>query len=644
MGAQSDERASWSRHLEFFITCVGFAVGLGNVWRFPHLMYSNGGGAFFIPYILSLVFMGIPLFCLEILFGQFASKGPITIWENNPLFKGLGYTMVALAAIISVYYNIVVATAIYFLFASMQSEVPWASCGNDWNTCACRTYDMNATLADPMMWFNQSGLNCTGQETPEKVKSSSDEYYYNKVLEATDGIDDAGKLKWDLTLCNLLAWVIIAVALIKGVKTMGKAVYFFAIFPYILLTVLVVRGVTLKGAKDGLDFYLDPDLSKLSDSRVWKAAASQIFFSLSCCTGSLTAMSSYTKFKNNFIRDSMIIPIINCCTSFYAGFAIFSVLGFMSRNTGVAVENVTTDGAGLIFVAYPEALYQLPVPQLWSILFFFMVVCLGMGTQFPSVETVMTGLQDEFPVLRGKRSNIVFRLMVCVVGFLLGMPQTTQGGSYLLDLCDFFVGWPLLLIGFLEVVGIIWIYGIKRFTEDILLMVGHSKLARTMYYAYFSWAMTLATPICVLLIIGFECYDYKRYPEDAPRWAEALGWLIVAFVMMWTPLWYIVKYLIAITLNPEGLTYWQIFIKMNQPTRKWGPADPQNRTIPRYQRSGPDQVPHTNQAHLENPEVGGSNLSLPPPYPGYERSPPDFQEKDNKGFHGDTLENELTKL
>ena len=88
----------------------------------------------------------------------------------------------------------------------------------------------------------------------------------------------------------------------------------------------------------------------------------------------------------------------------------------------------------------------------------------------------------------------------------------------------------------------------------------------------------------------------------------------------------------------------QIFIKMNQPTRKWGPADPQNRTIPRYQRSGPDQVPHTNQAHLENPEVGGSNLSLPPPYPGYERSPPDFQEKDNKGFHGDTLENELTKL
>ncbi|RUS71017.1 hypothetical protein EGW08_021219 [Elysia chlorotica] len=340
----------------------------------------------------------------------------------------------------------------------------------------------------------------------------------------------------------------------------------------------------------------------------------------------------------------MIIPVINCCTSFYAGFAIFSVLGFMSKNTGVDVENVTTSGAGLIFVAYPEALYQLPVPQLWSILFFFMVICLGMGTQFPSVETVMTGLQDEFPVLRGRYSNIIFRLTVCVMGFLLGLPQTTQGGSYLLDLCDFFVGWPLLLIGFLEVVAIIWIYGIRRFTEDILLMVGHSKAATVIYYAYFSWAMTLATPICVLMIIGFEAYDYERYPSDAPRWAEALGWLIVAFVMMWTPLWYIVKYLVAVMRNPEGLSSWQVLVKMNQPTSKWGPAEPQYRTIPRYQRSGPDHVPQRHHADLENPVVTGSNLSLPPPYPGNGYDQIQRPEKDNKGFDGDIMEIENTKF
>ncbi|GFS10062.1 sodium- and chloride-dependent glycine transporter 2-like [Elysia marginata] len=609
---RSEERASWGRHLEFFITCIGFAVGLGNVWRFPHLMYSYGGGAFFIPYIISLVFMGIPLFCLEILFGQFASKGPITIWENNPLFKGLGYTMVALAAIISVYYNIVVATAIYFLFASMQSEVPWASCGNDWNTCACRTYDMNVTLVDPLMWYNSTGLNCSKWSETFALKLLFKERSGGKVLEATDGIDEPGKLKWDLTLCNLLAWVIIAVALIKGVKTMGKAVYFFAIFPYILLTVLVVRGVTLDGAKDGLKFYLEPDLDKLSDSKVWKAAASQIFFSLSCCTGSLTAMSSYTKFKNNFIRDSMIIPIINCCTSFYAGFAIFSVLGFMSQNTGVAVENVTTDGPGLIFVAYPEALYQLPVPQLWSILFFFMVICLGMGTQFPSVETVMTGLQDEFPVLRGRRTNVVFRLLVCVAGFLLGLPQTTQGGSYLLDLCDFFVGWPLLLIGFLEVVGIIWIYGefgAKQETQQ------HSCLHHSGFVLFFNiFFMLLLTKINTENKNGTENKGNEGEGKKEKRQINRKNWRRT------------------------------LFVKMNQPTKKWGPADPANRTIPRYQHSGPDQVPHISPVQLENQDIGGSNTSLPPPYPGYEEAPPKLQEKNKQGFDNIGLEIERTKF
>ncbi|RUS89020.1 hypothetical protein EGW08_003191, partial [Elysia chlorotica] len=486
-------RATWGRHLEFLVVCVGFAVGLGNVWRFPHLMYSSGGGAFFIPYLISLVFIGAPLFCLEILFGQFASRGPINIWEINLLFKGLGYTMVIMSGVISIYYNIVVATAIYFFFASMQDPLPWTTCGNEWNSCNCRTPGMNETLLDPLLWYNSSNgrLDCSSMNfTSSNVVSASHEYYYNAVLAITDGIQTPGSIKWDLTLCNLLGWIIICAALIGGVKSMGKVGYVSAILPYILLTVLVVRGVTLEGAYKGLTFYLKPDFSKLSDSRVWKSAAAQIFFSLSCCTGSLTAMSSYNKFENNFISDSLVIPLINSFTSFYAGLAIFSVLGFMSANTGLDVANVTTKGPGLTFVAYPEALAQMPVPQLWSLLFFFMVVCLGMGTQFPSVETVLTGLQDEFPMLQKRKNNLIFRVGVCIAGFLLGIPQTTQGGFYVLEWCDIFIGWPLLLVGFLQVVAIVWVYGLGRFSEDIFLMIGSNPLAWKIYKFYFRWAIT----------------------------------------------------------------------------------------------------------------------------------------------------------
>ncbi|XP_005102026.2 sodium- and chloride-dependent neutral and basic amino acid transporter B(0+) [Aplysia californica] len=621
--AAKEERASWGRHIEFIITCIGFAVGLGNIWRFPHLAYKNGGGAFLLPYVISLVFMGIPLFCLEILFGQFASLGPITIWEINLLFKGLGYTMVCLAAIISIYYNVVVATAIFYLFASMQSSLPWASCGNEWNTCSCRTSDMNRTLSDPLIWYDSRGLNCTDAD-PDKTKSASEEYYYNYVLEATDGIFDVGKLKWDLTLCNLLAWIIICVALIKSVQSMGKAVYFFALFPYVLMTVLLVRGATLEGAWRGIEFYLKPDVDKLLDSKVWKQAASQIFFSLSCCTGSLTAMSSYNKFNNNVLRDSLIIPIINCLTSLYAGFAIFSVLGFMAETAGTPVANVTTDGPGLVFVVYPEGLSNMPVPQLWSILFFFMMICLGFGTQFPSVETVLTALQDEFPALRGKRRSIVFRVTTCLIGFLLGLPLTTQGGSYLLDLCDIFVGFPLLLVGFFEVIAIVWVYGFHNFAEDVLLMVGDWYPTRVLFYAYYSWNWLVVTPVLIMAIVIFDCVTYEPIIDESyPEWAEVLGWLIVGFIMLWLPVWYIARYCYEMYTAPATESAWEVFVRMNRPTIKWGPHLPENRTLPRYLRlleaENTVKLPYYEKGGAMKAEEGGGSTekgqgSYPPVY------------------------------
>ncbi|XP_076458163.1 sodium- and chloride-dependent glycine transporter 1-like [Babylonia areolata] len=623
MGDEPELRASWGRHLEFIVTCIGFAVGLGNVWRFPYLCYRNGGGAFLIPYIISLVFMGIPLFCLEVTFGQFASLGPLSIWTINPLFKGLGYTMMALVSILTIYYNVVVAQAVFFLFASMQNPLPWTQCGQDWNTCYCRTGDENGTDLDPMRWFNSTGLNCTGVEvTNEDIKSASEEYYNHYVLDITSGIDEPGRLKWDMTLCNLGAWVIICVSLIKGVSSLGKTQYFFALFPYVILTILLVRGVTLDGSSDGIHFYLSPDVSKLSESSVWLDAASQIFFSLSTSTGSLTAMASYTKFKNNSLRDSIIIPIINCLTSFYAGFAIFSILGFMAYSKGVEVSDVTTSGTGLVFKAYPEALARMPVPQLWSILFFFMMICLGMGTQIPSAETLLTALQDEYAFLRGKWRSVIFRVSMCCLGFLLGLPQTTQGGTYLLDLLDIFVGFPLLLVGLFEFIAIVWVYGFGRITEDVMMMMGDSPITRMLYYCYFSWTWLIVGPGLLIAIIVFDSINYEPITGPGyPEWSETLGWLVVAFIMMWIPVWFIIMY-----CYKGGF---KLLRQLNQPLPEWGPALPEHRTIPRYQlippftpsapySHPPDAIadPHAVEmtAPTEQQQEGGEGRDRPPSY------------------------------
>merc|ERR1711936_113985 len=155
------------------------------------------------------------------------------------------------------------------------------------------------------------------------------------------------------------AWIIFF-CLIKGIKSSGKVVYFTATFPYVVLVILLIKAATLPGAYDGIKFYLVPDLSRLSDIKVWEAAAVQIFFSLSVAGGGLITLSSYNRFHNNIVRDTLVVCLGNCLTSFVAGFAIFSVLGFMANELGVDVADVATGGTGLAFEAYPDLVTRLP--------------------------------------------------------------------------------------------------------------------------------------------------------------------------------------------------------------------------------------------------------------------------------------------
>lgn len=168
---QVPDRGKWGGQLEFILTCVGYAVGLGNVWRFPYLCYRNGGGAFLIPYVLMLALVGLPIFFMELSFGQFASLGPIAIWKASPVLKGLGITMILVDLFVALYYNVIIAWCIYYVFASMTFDLPWKSCNNSWNTRFCITSNLLK---------NESALNQTllkGNFTRTEMKSPSEEYF-----------------------------------------------------------------------------------------------------------------------------------------------------------------------------------------------------------------------------------------------------------------------------------------------------------------------------------------------------------------------------------------------------------------------------------------------------------------------------------
>uniref|UniRef100_A0A671SWR5 Transporter n=1 Tax=Sinocyclocheilus anshuiensis TaxID=1608454 RepID=A0A671SWR5_9TELE len=246
------DRGQWSNKLEFVLSVAGEIIGLGNVWRFPYLCYKNGGGAFFIPYLIFLFTCGIPVFFLEISLGQYTSEGGITCWRKiSPLFEGIGYATQVIVALLNFYYIIVLAWGIFYLSFSFSWNLPWASCNNTWNTDACVEFQRRNESID------QSYL--------ENATSPVIEFWERRVLRISSGIEEIGTLHWDLVLCLLLAWVLCYFCIWKGVKSTGKVVYVTATFPYVMLLILLIRGVTLPGASRGIQFYLYPDLGRLAD-------------------------------------------------------------------------------------------------------------------------------------------------------------------------------------------------------------------------------------------------------------------------------------------------------------------------------------------------------------------------------------------
>ncbi|XP_033008230.1 sodium- and chloride-dependent glycine transporter 1 isoform X2 [Lacerta agilis] len=554
------KRGNWGNQIEFILTSVGYAVGLGNVWRFPYLCYRNGGGAFMFPYFIMLVFCGIPLFFMELSFGQFASQGCLGVWRISPMFKGVGYGMMVVSSYIGIYYNVVICIAFYYFFSSMTRVLPWTYCGNYWNTPDC------AGVLDVTNGSDGSSLNFT-QLFNQTVKrtSPSEEYWRRYVLKLSDDIGNLGEVRLPLLGCLGVSWVVVFLCLIRGVKSSGKVVYFTATFPYVVLTILFVRGITLEGAVTGIMYYLTPQWDKILDAKVWGDAASQIFYSLGCAWGGLITMASYNKFHNNCYRDSIIISITNCATSVYAGFVIFSILGFMANHLGVDVSKVADHGPGLAFVAYPEALTLLPISPLWSVLFFFMLILLGLGTQFCLLETLVTAIVDEIGNEWIIRRKTFVTLGVAIVGFLLGIPLTTQAGIYWLLLMDnYAASFSLVVISCIMCVSIMYIYGHRNYFKDIEMMLGFPPPM------FFQICWRFISPVIIFFILVFTVIQYRPISYNTyvyPTWAISIGFLMALSSVICIPI-----YAVFCVMRSEGDSLMQRLKNATRPSREWGPA------------------------------------------------------------------------
>lgn len=510
----NDGRPTWSKKADFLLSIIGFAVDLANVWRFPYLCYRNGGGVFLIPYFLMLVFGAMPLFYMELALGQYHRQGPISIWKICPLFQGVGFCAVLVSWYVSFYYNVIIGWSIYFMVSSFTDELPWLRCGNEWNTERC--------------WGGHGNNDSSSSMSTHPLNRTSPalEFFDRAVLELhmSKGMDDLGAPKWQLVLCVFSVFLILYFALFKGVKSSGKVVWVTATAPYVILTILLIRGAFLPGAGKGVQYYLRPDIMKLLHSQVWVDAAVQVFFSVGVGFGVHLTYASYNNFHNNCYRDCLLTTAVNSFTSFYSGFVVFIFLGYMAHKHDLHISEVAKEGYGLVFQVYPEAIATLPGGQFWAVLFFIMLLTLGLDSAMGGLESVITGLMDQYKdcFVKWKYSREIFTAFIMFTSFCMALINVTRGGGYTVHWFDTYAaGISLLFSALLEAIGVAWIYGIGPFCENIREMVGFKPgIFWRMCWKFISPVFLVA--VISSAIINSPPLKYQDY--FYPSWAVALGW------------------------------------------------------------------------------------------------------------------------
>ncbi|XP_022130796.2 sodium-dependent nutrient amino acid transporter 1 [Pieris rapae] len=538
------ERAAWGNQIEFLMSCIATSVGLGNVWRFPFIAYQNGGGAFLIPYIIVLLLIGKPMYYLECVLGQFSSRNSVKVWSLAPAMKGTGYAQALGSSCILSYYVLIIGLCLYYLSMSFTSTLPWAVCQPEWDNCvpSGQTENLNTT---------------------ENGTSSAELYFVKTVLQRSDDIDNGiGMPIWYLVLCLLASWFIIFLIVSRGVKSSGKAAYFLALFPYVVMIVLMITTVILPGASDGILFFITPQWDKILELKVWYAAVTQVFFSLSVCTGTIIMFSSYNNFRQNVYRDAMIVTTLDTFTSLLSGITIFGILGnlayVLDKDVG---EVIGSGGTGLAFVSYPDAITKTFQPQLFSILFFLMMTVLGVGSAVALLSVVNTLLMDAFP-----RVPVVYMSAIsCTGGFAVGLIYTTPGGQFLLELVDHYGGTFLILFcGIVEAVGVFWIYGLENLCLDIEFMSG----MRSSIYWRFCWGFI--TPAVMIVVFVYALVTVEAlvfggfYYYTTP--AHVAGYLLLG-----AGIFFVLGFMVVAMLKNNTGDFILTLKKAFGPKDTWGP-------------------------------------------------------------------------
>ncbi|EPZ39829.1 Na+-dependent transporters of the SNF family protein [Anoxybacillus ayderensis] len=477
-----ESRQQWGTRAGFILAAAGSAIGLGNIWRFPAVAYENGGGAFFLPYLFALLTAGIPILILEFALGhKYRGSAPLTFARLSKGTEWIGWWQVLISFVISTYYSVVIAWAMSYTYFAFTSK-----------------------------WGENTG-----------------DFLFGEYLKLAETPGTFGSLVPAVFIPLLLVWIINLAVLYKGVrKGIEVANKIFLPTLVVLFFIIVIRAVTLDGAIEGLNAFFKPNWDQIMNGKVWVAAYSQIFFSLSIAFAIMITYSSYLPKKSDITNNAFITGFANSGFELLAGIGVFSVLGFLAQQQGVEVSEVVKGGVGLAFVVFPQIINQFPAfNEFFGVLFFLSLTLAGLTSLISISETYVSAIQEKFGISRTKAV-----LGGGGVAALIALVFASNGGLYFLDVVDYFINnFGVALVGLVEVVVIAWVL-----KELNALQTHANSVSDIMVGAWWKISLSVVTPI----VLGYMMFDSiktnvkENYGGYDTLFVVKYGWTVAALVIV----------------------------------------------------------------------------------------------------------------
>lgn len=443
----AEERAQWDSRLGFILAMVGSAVGLGNIWRFPNVLYANGGGSFMIPYIVAIFLLGISFILVEYALGyRFKASISKILYSIKPQFESVAWLILLIIFLILTYYIVVVGWDLIYLVLSFTKG--WG--------------------ANPDVFFSSN------------------------VLQASDSITGIFTFV-PIVLTSVIVlwatiWAITQTNLNSGIEKVSKIVIPLL---FCIVIVIVAFSLCLPGASIGYSQIYTPDWSALLNFNVWLAAFGQIVFSLSLGMAIALTYASYLPDGFALTDNALLVAFTNSGFEVFNAFGVFSILGFMTFTTGIPFNDLVTEGTGLAFVVFPQVFNQMgDVAYIIGPLFFFSILFAGLTSAIALVEPIASSLTEKFNIGRKRAATLV-----CLFGLIVSLMFTTQAGSMILGVFDLFLNnYALLFTIVLECIIFGWIYKFDNLIETL------NKDSRFKVGSLWRFVIRFALPIAIFVL------------------------------------------------------------------------------------------------------------------------------------------------